>query len=235
MTISLTEIFNSIITERKLEVDKKLLTIERGKIKLWHYSDKEITDNIVPKSPSGAHSKDDRAEWSKPRAYFYATEAGVDFDKGVPKTYKYICYIDKKKVYDPNKNPEGYTGDFDEKLKQMYDDGYTAWIFNLGGNPKVPIVASFEEVPISESFVQQGGIDSYVPNRELVDYKVGEIEIDGKLWYVVQEDGAIQSLANCYLRDPDEWGTNSRYKKPLPEYLFKYVKIDKKYKGLYKK
>lgn len=161
---------------------------------------------------------------------------GVDFDKGVPRLYKYVCHIDKKKVYDPNKNPEGYEGDYDDIVKQMYKDGYTAWIFNLGGRAKVPIIASFEEVPITESFVQSGGMDNYIPkDRELEDYKIGEINMDGKLWYVVQEDGKIKSLTNCYLRDPDEWGTDSRYKKPLPEYLFKHVKVDRRYRGLYKK
>jgi hypothetical protein len=225
------------LEERTIQpVNWNSLTIESGKVKLWHYSDKDITGNKISiNKPRGLQSKVEFQAWARPRSFFYATEDGVYLDKNVPILYKYICYLDKNKIYDINENPHNYEGSFDEIYKKAYKDGYTAWIYNLGGKKNIPIVISFDDVFIADAYKKTlGGI--YVPkDRKLEDYKIGKLKINGELWYVLQKSDKIMSLNNCYLRKPEDMNSSSMFKKQIPEHLLKNIEIDKKYQKYYKK
>lgn len=133
-----------------------LVEFRGGDVKCYHYSNKDFDDYITTRGERGFHSKNEYNVWGRSRAFFYLTESGISYDAGVSSDYKYISYISKDKIYDINKNPDGYEfSSLEEAYQRTSENGYTAWVYNLGKNPNAPIVVSFVDVKISEKFYNE--------------------------------------------------------------------------------
>lgn len=223
--------YNKFLNEQLNATLKSKLTIENGMVKLWHYSSSDITDGVVSISQrQGLHSKGEFSAWGRRRAFFYATEDGYRFDKLPSTDYKYICYIPLEKIYDINSNPNNYEGTWEEEYKQSSSDGYTAWAYYLGKNKKAPIVISFEDVKISEAYEQAPGGGYREKDKEILDYKIGTINVDGEEMIIMQKDGYLKTLTNTYLteeEDPKEAMVS--YKSSLPQYMWSDVNISQEY------
>lgn len=213
------------------------LTVEGGKLKLWHYSDVEITDGAIStKGKQGLRSRGEFQEWGKERAFFYAVEDGYKYDKGVSSKYKYVVYIPVSKIYNMSENPNKYKGSLGDMHKQSVRDGYTAWMYNLGANRKAPIVISFKDVKIAEAYEPAKG-GGYKPlGEEETDYIVGRIVKDDEEWFIYQRDGYAKNLTNTYLsQEEDPREAMDSYQEDLPVYMHKEAQIDPKYVSAYKK
>jgi len=224
--------YKSFLNEQLNVLLKSKLTIENGMVKLWHYTSANITDGIISiNQPHGLHSMDEFRAWGRRRSFFYAIEDGYRFDKLPSIDYKYICYIPLEKIYDINYNPNNYKeGTYEEEYNQSSSDGFTAWTYYLGNNEEVPIVISFEDVKITEAYETAPGGGYREKDKEILDYKIGTINIDGKEMIIMQKDGYIKTLTNTYLteeEDPKE--AMSSYKISLQQYMWSDANISPEY------
>jgi hypothetical protein len=218
-------------------IDESILTIENGMIKLWHYSNNKIENGVVSINTSANnHSYREYKSWGKARSFFYATAGGYLSDGiGRGHDYIYTCYIPLKEIYDINDNPDGYkhkSGEMFENslLEFTRDRGYTSWVYNLGGQSKVPIIVSFIDVEISHAQKKTGR--GYVDmDEDMTDYKIGEIsfrqrgERKDKTWDVIQNGENLKSLTNTYLkrgRDVQKHFGSSSYLHHLIKFLPEY-------------
>lgn len=206
----------SILTEKETaKIKRSQLTVEDGKLKLWHYSNKDFDSTIRIDLPPNLHSVNEFKAWGKGRSFFYATEHGYESDVAFNKDYLYICHIDMDKVYDINKNPNNYPEEegynfFESLLNHSINDGYTAWIYNLDKNDRSPIVVSFVDVPITEK-LKWSNRGEYLPtDQETEDEKVGTIMIDDEEWDVYQPADELVDITNLYAKQED-----SDYKRPI--------------------
>jgi len=230
MSLSLLNILEEAKSDSKL-------TVEGGELKVWHYSNVEITDGVIStRGKQGSQSKGEFQVWGKERAFFYAVEGGGKYDKGISDKYMYIAHIPVDKIYNISKNPNGYEGSWGEMYAQSSKDGYTAWMYNLGANKKAPIVISFVDVPIDEAYGPAKG-GGYQPlGKEDVDYIIGTIVKDDEEWYIYQRDGYIKSLSNTYLsQEEDATEASESYQEDLPVFMYKEANIAPKYVSDYQK
>lgn len=211
--------------------------IQDDKVKVYHYSSKHITDDFLKiNTISGLHSREEFRSWSRPRLFFYGKENGYLYDKGVPTSYLYICHIPYNQIYPINENPNNFKKlegiPYVESIyQQSIREGYTAFCYYLNNNPRVPIVVSFEDVKITDSY-KSNNSGNYIPlNRELIDYPIGEINIDGEEWYIIQKSELSKDISNTYLSK--EKDSKGGYRKPFPYYLMKNSKIYDNYKNDY--
>ena len=226
----------NFLTESKIApVNWDLLTIENGKIKVWHYSNNDIKNGFIKVGVrANIYSVSEFRAWGKPRVFFYATENGSLYDSIGNKKYKYISYIDVNKVYDINKNPknyevENYTNWYDAMLEKTKSGGFNSWIYNLAGNKNAPIIISFDDVKISESYVFDEEVGEYIPkDKKFKDYKVGKIKIDNEVWDVYQNSKRPKSFNNLYGKQ-----MGSDYKKEIHSFQFKDIKFSSKYQNDY--
>lgn len=193
-------------------IDESILTIEDNMVKVWHYSNKKIEDGVISINTSAnQYSRREYKTWGKDRSFFYCTESGYIHDNiGRGHEYFYVGYIPLNEIYDMNNNPENYEHEpgevFENGLLEFTRDlGYTAWIYNLSGNPKAPIIISFVDVEISEAYRKTGrGYIDMDENTE--DYKIGEITYrergarKAKTWDVMQPGEKLVALGNTYLK-----------------------------------
>jgi hypothetical protein len=227
-------------TEKVYDVDLSKFTIVDNKVKLWHYSSVKITDGIISISkPHNIYSNSEYSEWNKSRSFFYATNNGVLYDKGVQSAYEYVCYIDVNKIYDINKNaciitPDrklGFSaGSYEELYKLTSDVGFAAWTYNLAANENVPIVISFEDLKISESYMKTAGGERVPFDWIPQDYIVGNIKMNDQIFDVYQKDGFSLNLTNLYY-NPEP--NNKGYKRRLDEYIIKDIIFLPQYKNIY--
>lgn len=124
---------------------------------LYHYSPTNIKGNYLKvKNKPGLQSSAEFKSWGKERLFFYTKKRDYIYDKGISTDYLYVCRIEKNKIYPINENPNKYkkinqnTHILDSYYKQSKKDGFTAWVYPLGGNKKVQLVVSFEDVEIIE-------------------------------------------------------------------------------------
>jgi hypothetical protein len=137
-------------------INWNLVEFRGDDVKCYHYSGEDFDDYITTRGKRGFHSKNEYKVWGRSRVFFYLTESGISYDAGVSSDYKYISYIPKDKIYDINKNPDGYEfSSLEEVYQRTSENGYTAWVYNLGKNPNAPIVVSFVDVKISEKFYNE--------------------------------------------------------------------------------
>ncbi|CAG7579730.1 MAG: hypothetical protein SLAVMIC_00062 [uncultured marine phage] len=204
------------------------LTVIDGKVRLWHYSSHKIDDDFISTSgKQNLHSKNEYQAWGRSRSFFYATKDGISYDSGVSAENLYVCEIPLDKIYDINGNDRGYSGSWEEMYIQSRKDGYTAWIYNLGRKESAPIVISFTSVPIIESYEQAPGGGYREMNKEILDYRIGTINVNGEEKIVMQKDGYKRTLTNTYLTtEPDPRKAMKVYKSNLEYYMRKDVKID---------
>lgn len=203
--MKLTEVLTNLIDEAKPKKDIfGGLVIENGGVKLWHYSDKKITGAISVSGKQGLQSREEFKIWGRSRAFFYAAEDGISFDRGVSNTYLYICHIPVSKIYPVNENPNDYKVPSSEHYwesiyQQAIKDGYTAFIYNLGNDEKAPIVVSFVPVKIDEAYKPAPG-GGYMPmDKKLADFPIGEyIDNDGTKMYLMAQDGYPENIGNTY-------------------------------------
>lgn len=220
--------YKSFLNEKLNYSLESKLTIENGMVKLWHYSVHNITNGVVSiDQPNGLYSTSEFKAWGRKRAFFYGTEDGYAFDKLPSTNYKYICYIPLEKIYDINYNPNNYTEvTYEEEYIESSEDGYTAWSYYLGNNEEVPIVISFKDVTISESYEKSPGGLYIEKDKELLDYKIGNINVNGVDMIIMQKDGYIKNLTNTYLTEEDEpKEAMSSYKGTLHQYMWSDVNI----------
>lgn len=230
------------VSNDKYLVDLSKLTIIDGKVKLWHYSPiKILDDHISISNPYNLNSVAEFKAWGRSRCFFYATEDGILYDKGVKSNYEYICYIDENKIYDlnrnssitnPNINLEYSESTYENLYKSTLDDGFTAWTYNLDKNPNAPIVVSFENVKISESYMKTPSGQKVSFNWEPKDYIVGNFKIDNNIFDVYQKDGFIKHINNLYYI-PEL--NNKNYKRPIYDYMLKDINFIDNYKNDYMK
>ena len=166
----------------KEELEKKvypvnwdLIDFENGEVKCYHYSDKSFDDYVKKSGQRGLQSRYEFKEWGRSRSFFYLTEGGISKDKGISNRYKYISYIPINEIYDINKNSNNYdkSGSWENLYKQTSEDGYSAWVYNLGGYENVPILTSFKDVPISEKYTMLKSGMYKLEGEELEDEVVG--------------------------------------------------------------
>jgi len=219
----------------------KSLTVENGMVKLYHYSDKKIDSGFIQvNKPYNIHSKNEFRIWGKSRSFFYCNEDGYKFDKGVNTNYLYICYIPINDIYPINDNPYKYKkldddyNSFDSYFKQSWDDGFTAWGYFLGGNKNAPIIISFIDLPISESFkISKGGLRIPMDETEL-DYVIGDILIGEEKYFVIQKGGYPTTLLNCYLSDEKNIKKVMKgYQKTLEVYMWDDLSLKEEFIGDY--
>ena len=232
------QILEEVKSESKsLEKFLSKLTIEGGKAKLWHYSSHRIEDGVIKiGGKQNLHSRGEYMAWGRSRSFFYGTEDGVAYDKGVSSDYLYICHIPVKKIYQIDINPNGYEAvegkvNWESLYEQASNDGYIAFSYYLGGNENAPIVVCFKNLKIDEAYEHSKG-GGWIPlGKEMQDYPVGIAMLDGENWYVMQKDGFMVDIANCYLsEDKDPEG----YQRPLYQDSYKAIKFFPEYKGKYK-
>lgn len=199
------------------------LNIVDGKVKLYHYSQHKIeTEFITPKGIQNLHSRSEFKAWGQSRSFFYTSESGVVFDKGVSSDYKYVCFIPLNEIYMIDINPLNYLGTLSEKYLLSKKDGYTAWMYHLSGDETYPlIVVSFEPVKILNSYklTNKGYI---LLNEKLDDFIIGELEN----YYVVQNKENIDNLLNCYLKNIDDENDINK----LENYQWRYIKLYPEFK-----
>jgi len=201
--------------------------VENDTMKLWHYSNKKITDYIKPGQEPNLHSNNPGIS----KCYFYTKEDGYKTDRMSHLDYKYICYIPKEQIYDIDKNKNKYSGTLEMEIpKKLMADGYTAWIHNLRLGENNSIVESFKPVKISESYMRTEGGEWVPLDWKKEDYKVGTIKINNDQFDVYQKDGFLNRLSNLYyLPEPNNIG----YKKPIYDYMSKDIKFFDDYKDKY--
>jgi len=215
-------------------IDESLLTIEDGMMTVWHYSDVNITDGFVsPGMPQRMHSTGEYKSWGKNRAFFYCTKNGYIYDNiGGGHKYVYVCKIPVSEIYDLNSKTSGYvhepgTDVLDGKYEFSREKGYTAWIYNLAKDNKVPIVVSFVDVEISDSYRFNEGGKMVDKDVMVDDYKIGEVtfkrigERKFKKWDVYQYGEKLKSITNTYLKRGLETDKNFG----SSTYLHKRVKL----------
>lgn len=226
--------YESFIKENVDNFLKKLTVID-GKVRLWHYSQYKITDGFISVGgKQGLHSRGEYQAWGRSRAFFYATEGGISHDSGVSNTYMYVCEIPLDEIYDVGNDDRNYSGTWEEMYQKSIKDGYTAWIYNLGRKEAAPIVISFNDVPIVESYEQAPGGGYREMDKELIDYRIGTINVDGDEFIVMQQDGYLKTLRNCYLtEEEDPMEAMESYKGRLEYYMRKNVKLDHEFEGDY--
>ena len=203
--MKLTEVLTNLIDEAKPK--KGIfdgLVIEDGGIKLWHFSNQKINGAIGINGKQGLQSKSEYMAWGRSRAFFYAAEDAIRFDTGVGSDYYYVCHIPVSKIYPVMENPNDYkvpsgSHQWESIYQQAVKDGYTAFIYNLGGNDEAPIVISFVPVKIDEAYKKAPG-GGYMPmDKKLVDFPIGEyIENDGTKMYLMAKDGYPENIGNTY-------------------------------------
>lgn len=225
------DIFNYILNER---VNWSLFTIVSGKIKLWHYSNKNITNKKITINNTPGLQSGEFKEWGKGRSFFYGVEGGNEYDTGISDKYLYICYVDYKKIYDIDVNKNRYVGTFQDMYEQSFSDGYIGWTYNLSGNKNVPIVILFVDVKISEAYVRGNGGVYVDKDAKFVDYKIGNVVIEDTEYVVFQKGGYIKNLLNTYIVSKKDSNKKSPYRKRLPEYMWKHVKLLPKFKSDYR-
>jgi hypothetical protein len=215
----------------------KSLTVEDGMVKLYHYSDKKIDSGFISvNKPYNVHSKNEFTVWGKSRSFFYVNEDGYRYDKGIKPKFLYVCYIPVTDIYPINDNPYKYKkfesdlNQYDSYFKQSWNDGFTAWGYFLGGNKKAPIVVSFIDLPISESYkFSKGGLKIPMEDEDL-DYRIGSILIGDEKYFVMQKGGYPINLLNCYLTDEKNPKKAMRgYQKTLEVYMWDDLIIDDEY------
>lgn len=215
----------------------KSLTVENGMVKLYHYSDKKITSGFISvNKPYNVHSQNEFTAWGKSRSFFYVNEDGYRYDKGIKPKFLYVCYIPVTDIYPINDNPYKYEkfesdlNQYDSYFKQSWDDGFTAWGYFLGGNKKAPIIVSFIDLPISESYkFSKGGLKVPMEDEEL-DYRIGSILIGDEKYFVMQKGGYPLTLLNCYLTDErNPKKAMKSYQKTLEVYMWDDLLIDKEF------
>jgi len=213
------------------------LTVENGMVKLYHYSSTKINNGIISvNKPYGLQSKNEFRAWGKSRSFFYANEDGYKWDKGISTNYLYICYIPINDIYPINENPykyeknEGDLNIFDSFFKQSWEDGFTAWGYFLDNNKKAPIIISFIDIPISESYkISKGGLRVPIDSDEL-DFRIGSILIGNEKYFVMQKSGYPLSLLNCYLTDEKNPKKAMKgYQKTLEVFMWDDLNIDKQF------
>lgn len=211
------------------------LEVKNGLVKLYHYSDKAITDTHIStrKSP-GLQSIGAFKMWGRSRAFFYGKKDGYKYDHGISTDYLYICYIDKNKIYNVYDNPKNIKSDLKKHAKESFylktkELGYSAWYYYLDNNLKCPIVISFEPVQISLALKKT--YSGYIPLHEKnLDYPIGYIELNGEKWFVMQKSDYIKSLYNTYLtKESDPEIAMKTYKKPLEYFNWKKVNFYDEY------
>ena len=223
-------------------IDPSVLTVEDGMLKVWHYSNTDITDGYIsPGKSQNRHSGNEYKTWGKSRAFFYGTPGGYKDDSiGMSHDYTYTCLIPLIEIYDKGSNPDGFepTGN-DSYYNELYEftkeRGYTAWMYNLGGKSDNPIIISFIDVEISEAYRKSKGGFQVKKDEALKDYKIGEVTLKGfgerklKTWDVMQPGESLKSMSNVYLkrgRDVNRHFGGSTYLhskvKLLPEFEGQY-------------
>lgn len=234
---------NEILLEVKNEATewnkmKSQFTIENGMVKLWHYSSHKISDGVIKiGGKQNLHSRGEYQAWGRSRAFFYATEDGVNYDKGVPNTYLYICHIPVTEIYPIDINPNEYQEQknkvsWESYYEQATEDGYTAFAYYLNKNKNVPIIITFKALKIDKAYAKSTYGDSYMPlGEKSKDYAIGQVNIDGDNWFIIQRNNLSPDMLNTYLSQSKKGG---EYQKPFDQYQWKLAKIYPEYQKDYK-
>jgi len=232
----ISQLFEEIVN-KEMEWKEMLskMVIENGNVKLFHYSSNKITDEYLSvRSKQNLWSKGEYQAWGRSRLFFYCREDGVNYDKGVPTDYKYICYIPLKEIYPININPNEYKSEKDKSTweslyEQASNDGYTAFAYYYSNNKNVPIVISFKDVKISEGLELRGG-GYFKIGEEVPNIIIGEYNDSRKHYYVVQKGDLPKTLNNCYLVE-DKTDLNNKIR--LEVYQYKYITLYEQYINSY--
>lgn len=244
MSIKIGKIFEDVIKEAtdeaKLEELFAPLTVENGMVKLWHYSNKLIEDDFIStRGSQGLHSRSEFRAWGKARAFFYGTKDGIKHDRGVSSDYMYTAHLPLKELYPVMINPNDYKVPKGEHYwqsiyEQATQDGYNAFIYNLGAMKGVPIIVSFVDVPIDEKYARSPEGYRNVEDK-IIDYPIGTFtDEQGEEWIIMQRDNYIKTLNNTYLTketDPEE--AMDSYKKDFHVYQWKHANLFPKYESDY--
>lgn len=214
------------------------LYVKNEKAQLYHYSGFEIKDDFIAiDRPPNIHTLSAMREWGKSRAYFYGKKDGYKYDKGIDRTYLYICELDVDKIYNYAENPLNiepeknvhYKNSFYQKTAKL---GYTAWYGYI--NPECPIVISFQNVKIKSKLIRTESGYRLLESVKKEDYIIGTIEIDNTTWNVYQRVNHLKRLNNCYLsKHDDSKEAMKSYKKPLEFFHWKDIDLYPEYKNIY--
>ena len=226
----------------KEELEKKvypvnwdLIDFENGKVKCYHYSSKSFDGSVKVNGVRGRHSKEEFKTWGRSRSFFYLTEGGIYFDKGISNTYKYISYIPINEIYDIVSNSNNYdkSGSWENLYKQTSEDGYSAWVYNLGGYENVPILTSFKDVPISEKYMMLKSGMYKLEGEELEDEVVGTIFKNGREMLVLQKQYYPIHVTNLYAIYPKDIDEKYRYESPIYDYQVRDIEFKDEFKSKY--
>lgn len=226
----------------KEELEKKvypvnwdIIDFKDGSVKCYHYSDKSFDDYVKISGQRGTQSKSEFKEWGRSRSFFYLTEGGLSKDKGISNRYKYISYIPINEIYDINKNSNNYdkSGGWENIYRQTSEDGYSAWVYNLGGYENAPILISFKDVPISEKYMMLESGMYKLEGEELEDEVVGTILKNGREMLVLQKQYYPTHVTNLFAILPNDLNKKIRYESPIEHFEVKDIKFKDGFMGKY--
>ncbi len=229
------KILKEELKKKVYPVNWDLIDFENGKVKCYHYSSKSFDGSVKVNGVRGSQSKEEFKTWGRSRSFFYLSEGGIYFDKGVGNLYKYVSYIPVNEIYDIISNSNNYdmSMGWDKLYQQTSEDGYSAWAYNLAGKSNVPILVSFKSVPITEKYENRLTGSYKIVGEDLKDIVVGEIVKDGKSLLVLQRSDRPVNVGNLYGIYPKDIDEKYRYESPIYDYQIRDIEFKDEFKSNY--
>jgi hypothetical protein len=229
------KILKEELKKKVYPVNWDLIDFENGEVKCYHYSSKSFEDVVKVSGVRGKHSKEEFSTWGRSRSFFYLTEGGIYFDRGVGNLYKYVSYVPVNEIYDITSNSNNYdmSMGWDSLYQQTSVDGYSAWVYNLGGKSNVPILVSFKPVPISEKYEKTLSGSYRIVGEDLKDVVVGNINKEGEDLLVLQRSDRPVNVGNLYGIYPKDIDEKYRYESPIYDYQIRDIEFKDEFKRKY--
>ena len=229
------KILKEELKKKVYPVNWDLINISNGEVECYHYSNEDFDGVVKTTGSMNLYSKSEFKEWGKSRSFFYLTEGGVYKDKGVGRLYKYKFHIPLNEIYDINKNSNNYNinGNWGNIYSQISNDGYSAWVYNLGGKENTPILVSFKSVPITEKYELISSGVYKLSGEELEDEVVGVISKRGHHMLVLQKPYYPINSANLFAILPKDLNKKLRYESPIEFFEVNDIKFKDEFKRKY--
>ena len=249
MQFKLIESLKEIIKEVKQAIqypdwvlNNPKVTINGGKIRLYHYGDDGGTGFLDPKY-FGKHSyTSDVTQSSVPRVMFYVNpedkEKMVDgslFTTDYPLSALYPFNSDPLKFYDACAKEDPNMRYMDEMpvnkqvqciTAKALDAGFKGMIFKWTDTLRVDI---FDKVKVHKSAEEQAMDDKVVKTDTLI----GTITIDNQKYYVIIPKGLSMDLINSRGIESMKDLNQKSYRRQIPEYLYKDIQFKPEFKKLF--
>jgi hypothetical protein len=118
-------------------------------MKIYHYTDKELKDNIISPKYFGynSYTDRDRAISSINRSFWFTEDKAPEY-RFINCKYKYKACIKNNDIYNLKKDPKKllhlsiYRNNINRLLKQVKHLGYKGALYNIGYN----VVVLFEDI-----------------------------------------------------------------------------------------